>query len=107
MSTQREPASLHRPRLRLQSGWNLVDTWAAAADQVEKNAVHEALINVPDGAVFRTHPIIDDRDRPQEFFVLVRHDLVIKVRTPDLDSFDILYIGPPVGAAAEVLVRGD
>jgi hypothetical protein len=82
--------------LRLDSGLALLDTWAATAGQTEKNAVYEVLLNVPDGSVFRTHAIIDDRDRPQEFFVVARDDLVVKICMPNFDSFGIVYIGPPL-----------
>lgn len=107
MTNQRESTGLQRPHLRLDSGLALLESWAATAGQIEKNAVYEALLNVPDGSVFRTHTIIDDRDRPQEFFVLAREDLVIKIRTPNFDWFDIVYIGPPVGSPSGVGVCGD
>jgi hypothetical protein len=97
MVIQPEPTSFH-PRFRLDSGQALLDRWASTAGQVEKNAVYKALLCVPDGSVFRTHTIIDDRDRPQDFFVLAREDLVIKIRMRNFESFDILYIGPLSGA---------
>jgi hypothetical protein len=82
---------------------DLLDQWAATAGQVEKNAVYEALLSVPDGSVFRTRTILDDRDRPREFFVVAREDLVIKIRMGDFDSFGIVYIGPLSGATESTI----
>ena len=77
-----------KSRLRLETGLELLDSWASAAEQVDRNAVYRALF-----AIAETHQVLDDR-RPHEFSVLVRKDLVLELRVHAPDSFGIRYIGP-------------
>jgi hypothetical protein len=64
------------------------------ANQIDKNAVYEALFAVADGTVFRSHTVLDDVQRAGEFFVLARQDLVVKVSIHPFNTFGVLYIGP-------------
>ena len=83
-------------RRRLNVGVACLEKWTETAGQAEKNAVYEALFAVSDGSVFRTYKVLDDVQRPGEFFVLVREDLVVKVNFPRPGTFGVLYIGAPV-----------
>ncbi|MGW4272002.1 DUF6235 family protein [Streptomyces seoulensis] len=87
-----------RPALRLDLGWDLLERWSGTASQIERNAAHKALFAIVDRTVFRTHETFEDASRPGEFFVRLREDLVLKIRTLDGDAFEIAYVGP-VGEA--------
>lgn len=80
-------------RRRLNVGVACLEKWTETAGQAEKNAVYEALFAVSDGSVFRTHKVLDDVQRPGEFFVLVREDLVLKIGMYPFSNFGIIYIG--------------
>lgn len=88
-------------RLRLELGLDILETWADTAPLSRKNAVYKALLAVVDRSAFRTYRIIDDYQRPDEVFVIVRDDLMLKLRINGADSFGLLYIGPCGGAAGE------
>ena len=64
-----------------------------------KLAVYDALFAMQDGSLFRTYRVIDDCERPDEVFVLVRDDLVMKIRVNRVDSFEVTAIGPCGNAA--------
>jgi len=66
------------------------------ATQVEKNIVYDALFAVLNGTVFRRYRILNDLERTREFFVIVRDNLIIKVRFFDSEEFGIEYIGAPI-----------
>ncbi len=70
-----------------------LEKWAETAAQAEKNAVYEVLFAVSDGSVFRGHKVLEDVQRPGEFFVLVRENLVLKIGMYPHDNFGIVYIG--------------
>jgi hypothetical protein len=82
---------------RLDSGLDRLEEWSRAAGQVEKNAVYEALFAVLNGTAFRRYRILNDLERPHEFFVIVRDQLVVKVNFTSADTFGIVYIGAPTG----------
>jgi len=82
-----------RRRFRLNQGMTLLENWAATASQIDKNAVYKALFAVAEGTVFRTHKVLDDVHQAREFFVMVRPDVVVKIRFHETDAFGILYIG--------------
>jgi hypothetical protein len=84
--------------IRLESGLDWLEQWSASAGQVEQNAVYKALFAVADGSVLWTYLTFDDMERPDQFFVLVRPELVIKVAFRGPESFGIVYIGTPCGA---------
>jgi hypothetical protein len=81
------------PRFRMESGLDVLDVWAETASQTKKNAIYTALFAMQDGSLFRTYRVIDDFQRPNEVFVIVKDDLVMKVRINCVDSFDIVAIG--------------
>lgn len=87
--------SIPRTGFRLSWGWPVLEKWAATASQVEKNAIDKALFEIVDRSAFQTYDILDDPERPREFFVIVRADLAIKIRVRNLAAFGIVYIGPP------------
>jgi hypothetical protein len=82
---------------KLESGIDQLEAWAAKARQVQKNHLYKALFAVTDGSVFTTHGVLQDTENPHAKFVLVREDLVLKIRYSE-DAFGILYIGPLEGA---------
>lgn len=86
-----------RPRdpLRLSAGLEHLEDWTASAGQSERNALYRMLFSVADGTVFDTHLVLDDVGRIGEYFVLVRRDLVVKIRYPDPGSFAVLFVGSP------------
>jgi hypothetical protein len=90
---------LPRARFRLETGLEVLDSWAETAAQHHKNAVYKALFAMLDGDLFRTYRVVDDFQRPSELFVIVRDDLVLKIRINCYDSFGIVHIGPPTDAA--------
>jgi hypothetical protein len=88
------------PQFRLETGLELLDSWAETAGQVEKNAVYRVLFAVADASVCQTYKVLDDHQRPNEFAILVRADLVLEIRLHGSDSFGIRYLGPVQRAEA-------
>lgn len=88
-----DSADVTNIRCQLRDGWDVLTEWSESAGQSRKNAVHAALFSMLDRTVFTTHQVIDDDHRPNEFFVAVKEDLVLKLRVNDLTSFDVLYVG--------------
>jgi hypothetical protein len=82
------------PRFRLETGLDVLDFWAESASQSKKNALYRALFAMQDGTLFRTYRIVDDFQKLNEVFVIVKDDLVMKLRINSVDSFDIVAIGP-------------
>ncbi len=83
-----------RARFRLETGLDVLDTWTETARQNHKDAVYKALFAMLDGSLFRTYRVVDDFQRPSELFVIVRDDLLMKIRINCFDSFGIVHIGP-------------
>jgi hypothetical protein len=79
---------------RLTTGLDVLEEWSKNATQHEKNVVHQVLFAVTERLVFSAYLVVDDVERPMEFFILTRFDLAIKIRIHDLDEFGIVYIGP-------------
>lgn len=88
-----------RARFRMETGHDVLEDWTETANQTQKNAIYKALFAMLDGSLFRTYRVVDDFQRPSELFVIVRDDLVLKIRINCFDSFGIVHIGPPTGAA--------
>jgi hypothetical protein len=75
----------------------VLERWTRTAQQADVNAVHRALFAVLDGSLFRTYRIVEDPRLPNELYVIVKDDLVLKIQVNDINdvrSFDILAIGP-------------
>jgi hypothetical protein len=94
MSASFGPDSARPSKFTVTSGLELLDEWSAHASQVQKNIVHRIIFAVADKTVFSDFSVIDDVENHMEFFVLSKNDLAVKIRIQDLDSFDIVYIGP-------------
>lgn len=88
-----------RANFRLETGLDILESWAETASQTQKNAVYEALFAMLDGALFRTYRVVDDFQRPSELFVIVKDDLVLKIRINCFDSFGVVHIGSPAASA--------
>lgn len=86
-------STLPRSRFRLETGLDVLHEWARTASQSGKNAVYKALFAMLDGTLFRTYRIVDDFQRPNELYVIVKDDLVVKIRINCFDSFGIVFIG--------------
>lgn len=82
------------PRFRLETGLEVLEEWAETASQSKKNAIYKALFAMQDGSLFRTYRVVDDFQRSNELFVIVRDNLMMKIRVNCVDSFGIVEIGP-------------
>jgi hypothetical protein len=81
-------------RFRMESGSDVLDAWSENASQSQRNAVYKALFAMQDGSLFRTYRVIDDFQQVNEVFVIVKDDLMMKIRVKCVDAFDIVSIGP-------------
>ena len=79
---------------RMEAGFDVLDVWSETASPSKKNAVYKALFAMQDGSLFRTYRVMDDFQRADEIFVVVKEDLVVKIRVKSFDAFDVLSIGP-------------
>ncbi|MGH3760491.1 DUF6235 family protein [Actinophytocola sp.] len=84
-----------RTKFRMETGLDVLDEWSETAGQAKKNAVYKALFAMQDGSLFRQYRIVDDFQRPNELYAIVRDDLVLKIRVNCFDSFGIVHIGQP------------
>lgn len=96
MSECPEHGMLPRGTFRLETGLDVLADWAESADEARKKAVYEALFVLLDGDLLRTYRVIDDLKRPGELFIIVRDDLVLRIRIHCVDSFGIVDIDAPV-----------
>src|SRR5262245_23054127 len=95
MNRPPEPVgSVNQPRLRMDTGLEVLDRWAEGANHKEKNAVYAALFAMTDRTLLRTYRIIEDEYELSEFFVLLADGVVLKMRVHSFDSFGIVYVGP-------------
>lgn len=81
-------------RFRLETGIEVLGEWSETARQSERNAIYKALFAMIEGVLFRSYLIVDDFQRPNELYVIVKDDLVLKIRINCFDSFSIVRIGP-------------
>lgn len=95
----KQDGTIPRTRFRLETGLEVLEDWSDAASQSQKNAVHKALFAMVEGTLFRTYRVVDDYQRPSELFVIVKDDLVMKIRINCFDSFGVVHIGPPEQSA--------
>jgi uncharacterized protein DUF6235 len=88
-----------RRRRRLNAGVAILERWTETARQADKNAVYDVLFAVSNGTVFNSHKVFDDVNRPGEFFVMARQNLVVKIGIYPFNNFGISYIGTVDGAS--------
>jgi hypothetical protein len=93
MNEPRQDRTIQRARFRLETGLEVLDDWSDSASRPHRDAVHRALFAMVDGTLFRTYRVVDDFQRPNELFVIVKDDLVMKIRVNCFDSFGIVHIG--------------
>jgi hypothetical protein len=86
--------TIPQAKFRLETGLDVLDTWAETASQGQKNAVYKALFAMLDGSLFRTYRIVEDFQRASELYVIVKNDLMMKIRINCFDSFGVVSIGP-------------
>src|SRR5262245_11230377 len=99
MNRPLEPVGrVNQPRLRMDTGVDVLDRWAERANHEEKNAVYAALFAMTDRTLLRAYRIVEDEDELSEFFVLLADELVIKMRVHSFDSFGLVYVGPRAAA---------
>ncbi|MFC4856979.1 DUF6235 family protein [Actinophytocola glycyrrhizae] len=94
-----QDSTIPRTRFRLETGVEVFEEWATTASQHAKNAAHKALFAMVEGTLFRSYRVVDDYQRPNELFVIVKDDLVMKIRINCFDSFGVVHIGPPAESA--------
>lgn len=98
MSESADSADFDSPaRSRMETD-EVLEHWARTASQADRNAVHKALFAILDGSLFRTYRIVENVHMRKELYVIVKDDLVLRLRINDIndfDSFDIIGIGPP------------
>jgi hypothetical protein len=78
----------------MDTGLDVLETWAETAREQEKDAVYAALFAMADRSLLRTYRVVDDGLELSEFFVLLMDGLVLKLRVHCFDSFGLVYIGP-------------
>jgi hypothetical protein len=86
-------AKITPQNFQMDAGDDVLAAWGETASQSYKNAIYRTLFSMLDGTLFRTHNVVDDFKVPSEFFVVLKADLVVKLRINSLDSFGIVYIG--------------
>lgn len=86
-------AKITRPNFQMDTGADVLAAWGETASQSYKNAVYRTLFSMLDGTLFRTHNVVDDAKASSEFLVVLKADLVVKLRINSLNSFGIVYIG--------------
>jgi hypothetical protein len=96
--------TLPRPRFHMETGLDVLEEWSEHATQSRKNAVYQALFAMLDGTLFQRYRTIDDFQRPSDLYVIVKNDLMIKIRVHCFDSFGIVYVGPTTEVVNQ---RGD
>ena len=102
----KQDSTMQRTPFRLETGLDVFEDWAATAPEAQRAAIHKALFAMVDGTLFRTYRVVDDYQRPNELFVIVTDDLVMKVRVNCFDSFGIVHIGPPADVARRGRTQG-
>lgn len=96
MTTSSQPAS--SARLRLTSGFEVLESWSRDADDLAKTAVYEVLFSVTERSVFQDYVVVEVADLPTQFFVLARRNLAVKIQLYSLDTCAVVYIGPACDA---------
>lgn len=80
--------------VKLDNGLEVLEKWADKAGPAPKNVLYKALFAVTEGSVFHRYGVLQDTENANDFFVLIREDLVLKISyMEDGESFGIRYIG--------------
>ncbi|MFD9893995.1 DUF6235 family protein [Amycolatopsis sp. NPDC059027] len=81
-------------RLQLTSGIEILEEWAQAASQADRNVIYEALFSIADGSAFLVYDIFGDGRNPHNFVIVVKRNLVIKFNMRRSESsFELIYVG--------------
>lgn len=91
-------AEITRTHFRMDTGTEVLASWSETASQSDRNAVYRTLFSILDGSIFHTHNLVEGFAVPSEFFVVLKHDVVVKLRVHGAGSFGIVYIGPWIDA---------
>jgi hypothetical protein len=95
MSEPADPGNtIPRATPQMETGSEVLEEWTETAGQADRNAVHKALFAMQDGSLFHTYRVVADVQLPNELYVIVKDDLVLKLRVNSRDSFDVVGIGP-------------
>jgi Family of unknown function (DUF6235) len=92
------PGSVNHPKVRMQTGLDVLEKWSENATQRELTTVYAALFAMTERSLLRTYEVIDDSVELSEFFVMLPDDLVLKMRVHSFESFGLLYVGPRADA---------
>jgi hypothetical protein len=81
-------------RLQLRGGLEVLENWAEAASQAERNIVYEALFTIGDGSAFLIYDVFGDPADLYNFVIMVKEDLALKIALRRASSsFEILHVG--------------
>jgi len=97
--SREQDCTIPRAQYRLETGLEILEDWVVSARPDHKNAIYEALFTMLDGKLFHDYRVIDDFQQLSELFVIVKDDLVMKIRINCFDSFGVVHIGPPASSA--------
>lgn len=86
------------PSLRLDTGLDVLATWADRATHEDKNAVYAALFAMTERTLLRSYRVLEDDHELSEFFVLLHEGPVLKIRVHSHESFGVTYVGPAATA---------
>jgi hypothetical protein len=99
MNRPLEPiSSVNQPRLRMDTGLDVLDRWAEHAGNEEKTTIYAALFAMTDRTLLSAYRTVEDEHELSEFFVLLPGKLVLKMRVHSFDSFGVVYVGPRANA---------
>lgn len=92
MSRPLEPAGrVNHPSIRLDTGTEVLERWAATAAEHEKTLVYAALFAMADRVLPRSYDIVEDEFELSQFAVLLP-GLVLRMRMHSFDSYGIVAI---------------
>jgi uncharacterized protein DUF6235 len=92
MNRPLEPVgSVNHPPIRLDTGVDVLERWAAGAGQDEKELVYAALFAMTDRMLLRSYEVVEDEDELSQFAVLLP-GLVLRMRVHSFDSYGVVSI---------------
>lgn len=94
MNRPLEPVGrVNHPPVRLDTGVDVLESWAAAAAEHEKELVYGALFAMAGRVLLREYEIVEDEVELSQFAVLLP-GLVLRMRMHSFDSYGIVAIEP-------------